>query len=44
MLNPYVDKLLRINSVGFDVTDHIFLIRQILEKNRRTMRQYISYS
>jgi hypothetical protein len=41
-------KLLRINSVGFDVTDQL-LIRfstfvRYWRKNGSTMRQYISYS
>jgi hypothetical protein len=37
-------KLLGIISAGFDVTDQLLCVRQILEKNGSILRQYTSYS
>jgi hypothetical protein len=47
-LSPYVDEIIGDRQCGFfhngSTTDQIFCIRQMLEKNGSTMRQYISYS
>jgi hypothetical protein len=47
-LGPYIEEIIGDHQCGFrrnrSITDHIFCISQILEKNGTTMRQYISYS
>jgi hypothetical protein len=47
-LSPYIDEIIGDHQCGFrrnrSTTDQIFCIRQILEKNGGTMRQYISYT
>jgi hypothetical protein len=47
-LGPYIDEIIGEHQCGFrrnkSNNDQIFCIRQILEKNGSTMRQYISYS
>jgi hypothetical protein len=47
-LSSYKDEIIWVRWCGFwrnrSTTDQIFCIRQILEKNGSTMRQYISYS
>jgi sorting nexin-29 len=46
-LCPYLDEIIRDHQCGFrhnrSTTDEIFCIRQILEKNGSTMRQYILF-
>jgi hypothetical protein len=46
-LTPYAEEIIGDHQCGFrrnrSTTDHIFSIRQILEKNGNTMRQCISY-
>jgi hypothetical protein len=46
-LVPYIDEIIEEHQCGFrrnrSTTDQIFCIRQILEKNGSTMRQYTSY-
>jgi hypothetical protein len=47
-LVPYMDEIIGDHQCRFrrnrSTTDQIFCIRQILEKNGSTTRQYISYS
>jgi hypothetical protein len=47
-LGPNIDEIIGVHQCGFgcnrSTTDQIFCIRQILEKNGITLRQYISYS
>jgi hypothetical protein len=46
-LTPYAEEIIGEHQCGFirnrSTTDHIFCIRQILEKNGNAMRQCISY-
>jgi hypothetical protein len=46
-LTPYAEEIIGDHQCGFGhnrpTTDHIFSIRQILEKNGNKMRQCISY-
>jgi hypothetical protein len=46
-LAPYIDEIIGDKHYGFrrnrSSTDQVFYIRQMMEKNGRTMGQYISY-